>query len=96
MVRYMLDGYWWEHLPDHPVGLLEDLVLFEVCNSLLVPPFAALRVMRVLNVLGVAVRLLRYLERCHLIMRRYCGNHGCRLLGGTLWRHRRQLVTLSR
>ena len=59
MMGHMFDSYWREHLPDHSVGLLEDLVLFEVCNSLLVPAFAALRVVRVLNVLGVAVRLLR-------------------------------------
>ena len=51
MLRHMFDSYWREHLPDHSVGLLEHLVLFEVCDSLLVPPFTALRVVRILHVL---------------------------------------------
>ena len=76
MMRHMLYGHWWEHLSDHSIGLLEDLVLFEVCNSLLVPSFTALRVMRVLDVLGIAVRLLRYLKGHHLIVRCDGGNNG--------------------
>ena len=78
----MLDGYRREHLPDRSVGLLEELVLLEVCHCLLVAPFAALGVIGVWNVVLTVVRLALWLERRHLLMRCDRGNNCSLLLGG--------------
>lgn len=65
MLWHMLDGHWREHLPDHPIGLLEYLVLFEVRDGLLVSSLASWCLVWVLDVMLAVIGLFWYLERRH-------------------------------